>query len=182
MDKNKLRQQIYKCLNNISINQKKEWSNNIFQQIINDSIISNSQVIGIYYSINDEVDTKLLIEYLLKNNKKVCLPRVNDEVINFYQITSYDFAYEKYWKIKQPLINSVFCQMETIDVLIMPGLAFDSFNYRLGRGKGHYDKFLTNFKKPTIMLAFNCQKIKKIPHQIWDIPVKFVYTEVKKYE
>jgi 5-formyltetrahydrofolate cyclo-ligase len=68
---------------------------------------------------------------------------------------------------------------EQIDCVIVPGLAFDAACYRLGRGKGYYDRFLCRLPPQTVRigLAFECQIIEKIPVQPWDIPVSLIITE-----
>ena len=68
---------------------------------------------------------------------------------------------------------------EQIDVVLVPGLAFDRFGNRLGRGKGYYDRFLHRLSGDvlTIGLAFDGMIFGTIPHDAADCPVKMVITE-----
>ncbi|MDR0705319.1 MAG: 5-formyltetrahydrofolate cyclo-ligase [Planctomycetaceae bacterium] len=68
---------------------------------------------------------------------------------------------------------------EQLDVVFVPGLAFDTLGNRLGRGKGYYDRFLSQFPLNTLLigLAFECQIVEQIPVDTWDCPVSIVVTE-----
>jgi 5-formyltetrahydrofolate cyclo-ligase len=70
---------------------------------------------------------------------------------------------------------------EQLDVVVVPGLAFDRSGNRLGRGKGYYDRFLSLFPSKTktllIGLAFECQIVEQIPVETWDCPVSIIITE-----
>jgi 5-formyltetrahydrofolate cyclo-ligase len=65
-----------------------------------------------------------------------------------------------------------------IDLVIVPGVAFDSKCNRLGRGKGYYDRFLKTLPKdtPSIGLAFDFQIVENLPHSSLDLPVKKIIT------
>ena len=65
-----------------------------------------------------------------------------------------------------------------VDLIIVPGVAFDKCGYRIGYGGGYYDRFLSNLDHVTkISLAFNMQLIDKIPTDHFDIPVNYIITE-----
>ncbi|MDR2116951.1 MAG: 5-formyltetrahydrofolate cyclo-ligase [Planctomycetaceae bacterium] len=72
-----------------------------------------------------------------------------------------------------------FVGLEQLDVIIVPGLAFDEFGNRLGRGKGYYDRFLSRFPLDVISigLAFEHQIVSQVPVNHWDCPVSMVITE-----
>jgi len=63
--------------------------------------------------------------------------------------------------------------LEDIDLVVVPGIAFDKKNMRLGRGHGYYDRFLSGLPKPTkaIGLAFDFQVVENLPQDSHDIPV-----------
>ncbi|MDR2705154.1 MAG: 5-formyltetrahydrofolate cyclo-ligase [Planctomycetaceae bacterium] len=68
---------------------------------------------------------------------------------------------------------------EQLDVVLVPGFAFDKSGNRLGRGKGYYDRFLSQFTSETLLigLAFECQIVEQVPVDVWDCPVSIVVTE-----
>lgn len=74
--------------------------------------------------------------------------------------------------------------LDTIDLAIVPGVAFDQQGNRLGQGKGYYDALLRLFqdKTTTVGLAFECQMVPEIPQDEHDMSVDFVVTERAVYE
>lgn len=63
------------------------------------------------------------------------------------------------------------------DLFIVPGVAFDREGYRLGRGKGYYDRLLKDVTAPKIGLAYSFQIVPRLPHNRYDIPMDIVVTE-----
>ncbi len=178
MNKQILRTKICHKLKQLTTEQKQAWSKKISDKVINHKLIKSSQVIALYYSTPNEVDTKIIIEYLLKIKKEVCLPRIiNQHHMVMHKINSWNFVGQQNKNIKEPLANNPICLIDEIDLLIIPGLVFDQFNYRLGHGQGYYDQYLQGFNKKTIMLAFSIQKVRLLKHDKWDIPVEYVITE-----
>ena len=74
--------------------------------------------------------------------------------------------------------------VDTIDLAVVPGFAFDSQGNRLGHGKGYYDRLLQSFtdKTTTVGLAFECQIVPEIPQDEHDMPVDIVVTERTVYQ
>jgi len=75
--------------------------------------------------------------------------------------------------IKQPKENLKSIDIQDLDAIIVPGISFDKNNYRLGRGKGYYDRFLAKLPSiiPTIGVAFDFQIVDSIPRTKHDVPV-----------
>ncbi|WP_308159728.1 5-formyltetrahydrofolate cyclo-ligase [Coxiella-like endosymbiont of Rhipicephalus sanguineus] len=75
-----------------------------------------------------------------------------------------------------------------LDLIFLPLVVFDKRGNRLGRGAGYYDRALAPlkdraFKKPVLVgIAYNFQKINKIPIEKWDVPLNFVITEKTTYQ
>jgi 5-formyltetrahydrofolate cyclo-ligase len=78
--------------------------------------------------------------------KTVCLPKLLDEKIVFFSITNLNDLETGSFSIKEPLLNKDnIC--EEIDTVITPGIVFDRCGYRIGYGKGYYDRYLKHFSK-----------------------------------
>lgn len=182
MNKPFLRKAVQAKIKKLTVTEKKIKSTIIYQQIINSQLAAQSQIIGIYWSTPHEVETNPIIFYLLSKGKTVCLPRIDDDnKIEMRQINDKDFVFEHKFNIKQPTISAPLCPLTKIDLMIIPGLAFDQNKHRLGRGQGFYDQLLTKYGKPIIMLAFETQKVPSVPFDSWDIKPLHVYTEAKIY-
>lgn len=179
--KKELRNKYLKALKNIDSKQKKEWDESIFQQFINSKYFKNYQVFALYVSFSYEVDTFKIIKYLLEHNKKVALPRMENENLEFYYINSLsDLVIDNQWNIYQPKKNNKVAKIKELELIVVPLIAFNQNYYRLGYGKGYYDRFLsnTNFKALKLVFAY---KIQKIPNDIffidkWDINFDSIIT------
>lgn len=152
-------------------------------RIINSSEFRTAKVIAAYFAIGSEVRTDYLVKTAFKNHKVLVLPKTEGDQIVFYKIFESDFERKKLTKGKFGIVeppassNSV----NNIDLLIVPGLAFDSNGYRLGYGKGYYDKFIEKNKCGfSIGLAFQFQLLNfELPHSDIDRKLSAIATEKK---
>lgn len=181
--KKQLRLQYLKSLKNVSQEQKKQWDESIFQQFVKSEYFHDYDTIALYFSLPYEVDTIRIIEFLLTNNKKVALPRMADQTLVFYYINSLDdLVVDNQWQIKQPKSSNQVADVKELELIILPLVGFNEKKYRLGHGKGYYDRFLVNanFKALKLVLAY---KIQEIPLDIffadaWDVNFDAVITNI----
>ncbi|HYY71418.1 MAG TPA: 5-formyltetrahydrofolate cyclo-ligase [Nitrososphaeraceae archaeon] len=161
-------------------------------EIINNSKIINIRVIatkeyqssksiGAYYPIGSEVKTFEIIKHSIDNKKDIGLPRVLDSTnIEFFKIIEDSFEKIKFTKGKYGIFENTMSntRIDQMDLLIIPGIAFDLQGNRLGYGKGYYDRLLSSRKaKYIIGLAYEDQLINEIPNNDHDIPVNIIITE-----
>ncbi len=161
------------------IENKKGKSDEIFNKIIETNLFKESKVIAMYKSINSEVNTDELIKYSINIGKTVVLPKVEENELKFYKINSIN---EKLFKskfgIEEPLGQlENFVDNKFIDLIIVPGICFDTEKNRLGFGKGYYDRFLKQKDFKTIGICFDEQIIEKVPITDNDIKVKQIITD-----
>ena len=118
-------------------------------------------------AIDDVVDTINIIKYFL-GKKKIAVPKIEDNTMNFYYINSLNDLKPGYFNILEPATN---LKVETFTntTCIVPAICYDSNNYRVGYGKGFYDKFLTNKNIYTIGISYKETLINKIPIDKYDI-------------
>jgi len=134
-----------------------------------------------YVSTEEEVDTRRMIEETLRMGKRVCVPVVlkGSKKMVVSEIQESDILHKGCYGIYQPSDSSVDpVPLEEIDLVVVPGVAFDHGNVRLGRGHGYYDRFLCNLPKDvtTIGLAFDVQLVEKLPRDSHDVPVSKTIT------
>jgi len=131
-----------------------------------------------YASFDGEVDTFKMIKEAKRNKKNIALPVIKERaktivpsLVNSFQKTFVKNVYG----ISEPKKEHIKpIAKENIDLVIVPGVAFDKKGNRLGRGKGYYDRFLKTLPRHvfTIGLAFDFQVIPRIPYQKnHDLPV-----------
>lgn len=178
--KSQLRQEYLTKLKNLDAKTKKQWDQEILQKFIKSNEFKNHQVFALYWSLSHEVDTHQIIKILLENNKKVCLPRMKDQQLTFYYINDVtELKIDNKFNIAQPPVTNESVNLQAIEVFLIPLVAFDQKNNRLGYGGGFYDRFLSQkVSNLTIGLAYKIQLIanKNYHSESWDIPLFKILT------
>lgn len=139
--------------------------------------------IALYYPIKNEVMTQTIFQRALEQGLKVFFPRV-EKGINFYEVNGPDDLQKGSYGISEPKMSCPeILPEETLDLLIVPGIAFTKKGYRIGYGKGFYDSFITDndIKTPTIGLSYEFQIIDTFPVSDWDQPLYGIMTDKNFY-
>ncbi|MEK4759500.1 5-formyltetrahydrofolate cyclo-ligase [Viridibacillus sp. FSL E2-0187] len=180
LDKKTLRQDMRVQLAQMSKAQYDAYSLQIHEQLLRESSIKKANVIGLTISAFPEVNTIPLIEKLWSQGKRVAVPKCEPKTraMIFYEITSFDQLETVYMQLKEPIPTlTKEVPKEEIDCLIVPGVVFDRFGYRVGFGGGYYDRYLVSYNGERITLAFEVQLIHKVPTDQYDLPVHKIITE-----
>ncbi|WP_041484075.1 5-formyltetrahydrofolate cyclo-ligase [Desulfitobacterium metallireducens] len=135
-----------------------------------------------FLNFRDEVDTTLLAEKIIESGKHLILPRCAPEgVLIPAEINDLRIDIEPgKWGIREPKKeNLVTANPEDIDLILIPGAAFDRQGNRLGYGGGYYDRFLNRLRPetPKIALAFACQILPEVPVDPYDLRIDALVTE-----
>lgn len=179
-----VRNEIKRMRMNISKDDAKYYSKAIIEKLISKNFFVKSKTVFTYVSINKEVKTIGLINFCIEAGKSIAIPvtyKDNSGIIRMKpaQIDNTDFK-KGYMSLKIPQ-NDNFKELspERIDLVIVPGVAFDERGYRIGYGSGCYDRFLvkTNSKCIKIGLAYDFQVVKEIDEENHDIPMDYIITE-----
>lgn len=189
MEKEKVRGEIIKKRNDLTIEFKSNYDKIIFNRLINSEVYKKAKSIFTYISFGSEVDTKKFIEYALKDNKDIYVPKTdkaNKEMIAI-RINSLDNMSVDKWGIFEPKYVDKNKIGENFDLIIMPGVAFDRVGNRIGYGGGYYDKYISNIvcDSMKLALAYDLQIVNKIETEEHDIKVNNIITnkefiEIKK--
>lgn len=133
-------------------------------------LLSVASTVLLYYSLPDEVDTHAFLDELRSAGKIVLLPRVVDEgTMVLHRYTGRADLSEGAFGIMEP-VGEPFTDYAAIDVAVIPGMAFDREGHRLGRGKGYYDRFLTQLPHTyKIGICFPFQLVDHVPADAHDI-------------
>lgn len=143
------------------------------------AVFRQAKSVHSYVSFRDEVATLDLIAAALQAGKQVVAPRVAQEsrFLQHYALTSLAGLRPGRFGILEP--DPASCEAvapQNIDLVLVPGLAFDRRGNRLGYGKGYYDRFLSTTAAPRIALAFDEQLFARIPAGHADIRVDAIVT------
>ena len=147
---------------------KINYDNEIYKKIVNLKEYKESKLILTYVSLKNEVDTIKLIQYTLNIGKEVAVPKCNGNNIVFYNIKSLNELQKGNFGILEPKNKDIVKDFNN-SICIIPGVAFDEKNNRLGYGKGYYDRFLQNYKGIKIGLTHKECICDKIDAEINDI-------------
>ncbi len=159
-----------------NISDKLEKDKIILKKILNNKMVRKTKIILCYVSYNDEIDTLDLINELLKS-KIVAVPKIENNEMNFYIISSINELKEGYFKILEPDNNNLLTNFNEL-VSITPGICFDKLGYRIGYGKGFYDKFYSEHSNIyKIGLCYKECMVDKIKKDKFDINVDEIITD-----
>jgi 5-formyltetrahydrofolate cyclo-ligase len=140
-----------------------------------------ADTICLYFSREDEVDTKPLLAAALSAEKIVVFPRIVRDTLVLHRISSIkDFSRGRY-HILEPKKTTPIVDTKSVDLFIVPGVAFDQNGNRLGHGKGYYDKLLAGNPAAKIGLGYAFQMVAEVPHTSYDVPMTIVVTEEGMY-
>ena len=138
-----------------------------------------SRTILFYASFGGEVETFEMIKQAQKLGKKIALPTVIKHQKKIVPVLVEDLETGLTvgsFGIKEPKDTLLPLELKKIDMVIVPGVAFDKHHHRLGRGAGYYDRFLCQFPTETsiVGLAYDFQLVDRLPPQIHDIPMTHI--------
>ena len=158
-----------------NIKNKVTKDNLIYQKVINNKDILSSKTLLIYISINSEVDTIKIINYFLYA-KNIAVPKIIDNDMFFCYVTNLNDLTPGKYNIPEPTNENIVTDFDNA-ICIVPGICYDKENYRIGYGKGYYDRFLSKNKIKTIGLCYTECMIEKIDNDKYDYKIDEVITD-----
>jgi 5-formyltetrahydrofolate cyclo-ligase len=178
--KAQLRKQMLLLKNQLTKEQIKEYSKEIEKKLLESQVYSQCNTIYTYVAFNQEVQTQKIILRGLEENKRIAVPKVLKDRIEFFYIESFDDLVPGCKGILEPINKKIAFDKDVL--MIMPGLAFDLIHNRLGYGGGYYDKYISthrdsNFHK--IALAYDFQVVPKMETNFYDQKVDSIITPTR---
>ncbi len=176
IEKKELRKKVYELKKQFTVEEKRLKSVSIVDQIEQLDAFKKSKVVMAYWSMPDEVYTH---DFILKwyTKKTIILPVVKKEELELKVFTGIEnMGQGQSFNIGEPT-GKPFNDKQNIDLILVPGVAFDNQNNRLGRGKAYYDKLLKTVKATTIGICFNFQMVDSVPVNEHDIKMDRVISD-----
>jgi len=135
-----------------------------------------------YMSFGAELDTHAFFDRSLRDRKLVVLPRIDkaSKSLKLHRVESHADLVDGVWGIREPRVDAPLMAIADIDMVLMPGLAFDRAGNRLGYGAGYYDRLLApvaRLKPLRVVAAFDCQVVDAVPAGPADQPFDMLVTE-----
>jgi len=180
--KQALRQAMLKRRNSLSKQMLDKMSEIVQTIVLNMKEFVNAKTVAAYHPIGSEVSTLKILSSVLQLNKRLALPRVEGESkIIFAEVKDLknDLELGKY-KIMEPKNHC--SKVNKLDLVLVPGIAWDKHGHRLGYGKGYYDRYLANLQTTSVGLAYDFQVLENVPHGKKDFSVNLIVTEKRVIE
>lgn len=181
MLKSTLRQQKKLARENLSTSQKAFLDQKIYKLVIQFLRQQPQEIlhVALFLSCNVEVNTVLLLRFLLKKRYHVYLPAIDsNKKMVFREINKINFYREKKYGFYQPTTLYKTVDPQVIQLFFVPLVAYDLTKNRLGSGKGYYDQYFSNLDNcQKVGLAYSLQKCDQIPIESHDIKLTNIITD-----
>ncbi len=178
--KKKLRAQAKEMRLSMSPVTKQSSDRKIKNKLLNLWAIREAETVLCYVSTSIEVDTRELINAFLQMGKRVAVPRCEGgkSEMNFYYINSLDELSPGSFGVDEPESQQErLCTQTRNSVCIVPAFMFDKYGYRLGYGKGYYDRYLSKYEGFTVGICYGSNLRDKLFNGKYDRAVDLVVTD-----
>lgn len=179
-----LRSEMMKKRDLISKDDRLLKSMNIKDSLFGIDEFNKAKTVLLYASYNSEVSTYAIMDECKKQGKHVAFPKcvLADGVpgLEFYEVSKFSQLSDGYKGILEP--DTIKYNLKKVtkgfDVVVVPGVCFDKDGYRIGYGKGFYDRFLSRYPSACkIGIAFDEQICDCVPREKTDLPVDMIVTD-----
>ncbi|MDR4435719.1 5-formyltetrahydrofolate cyclo-ligase [Bacillus tequilensis] len=178
--KSQVRKKTIEALSAVSNEELLQKTARIYQDLFSIPEWQNASTIAVTISRGLEIPTRPIIEQAWEEGKQVCIPKCDPETKNM-QFRTYqtdDQLEIVYAGLLEPVIEKTKeVKPSQIDLVIVPGVCFDTAGFRIGFGGGYYDRYLCGYKGKTVSLLLECQLFAHLPRRPHDIPVHKLITE-----
>jgi 5-formyltetrahydrofolate cyclo-ligase len=178
-----IREQAHACRN--AQENKDELSRTICERFMALPEYARAKTVLFYIDVRAEVRTRHSLPAALTSGKSIIVPWCNDQgELELFRLADMNELAIGMYKILEPkpelrALPEKQCTAEELDLVMVPGVAFDRRGARMGHGKGYYDKLLQHARPdtPLVALAFECQLFPEIPVAQHDIFMDKIITE-----
>ncbi len=142
--------------------------------------VTRARRVALYAALPDELDTRALFEALADRGLPRLLPRISGRRLEFAPVESWDALQPGRYGVREPAPTQSAVALGPRDVVVVPGVAFDTSGNRLGRGQGYYDRaFPPEASHGPLLIgaAYADQVVAEVPHDSRDRRVDAIVTE-----
>ena len=167
-EKKRIRLEIRRLKNVVTLEEKTSRSKGILEKVEKLPEFVAAKTVMLYWAMSDEVQTS---DFVIKwaASKRVILPCVNGNDLDLRVFRGVeDLIAGENFGIPEPS-GELFTAYDEIDLILVPGVAFDVENNRMGRGKAYYDKLLLSLKAYKLGVSFDFQLLQSVPTDEHDI-------------
>ncbi|MBO7101725.1 MAG: 5-formyltetrahydrofolate cyclo-ligase [Bacteroidales bacterium] len=174
MEKADIRKQMRELKRQLTPEEKLRRSEAVMRQVEQLPEFCKARVVLMYWSMADEVQTHAFVERWHRE-KTVLLPCVDGDDLRLRQYTGPEcLVAGEQFGIGEPT-GPEWTDLEAVELIVVPGVAFDLRNNRMGRGRGFYDRLLKSTPRAVkVGVAYGFQLLDKIPVEAFDVPMNLV--------
>ncbi|MCH5301033.1 MAG: 5-formyltetrahydrofolate cyclo-ligase [Ruminococcus sp.] len=169
---------------NLNSEQKEKLDIILQENFLKSDYYKNSQTVLAFVSKDIEISTDLILQSALKDGKTLALPKCREEnKMDFFIVKDLSQLKKGYYDLLEPDKDKceILSDFEN-SICLVPGLVFDREGFRLGFGKGYYDRFLQDYKGICAGMCY-CKLVEsKLPRGFYDKPVDVLFTEKFKID
>ena len=185
--KEKLRARVLATRGALELDQVEIGAQAILERVLGLEAYRRATLIHAYISSREnEVDTRELIDISLEQGKRVAVPVLEQgkKTMAHALIESLDVLVDGPWGLVQPDLAkaTLLEKQEEIDLVVVPGIAFDRRGHRIGFGGGFYDRFLANLQVVKVGLCYDDLILQEIPNEAHDVPMDIVVAQTATYQ
>ncbi|MDX2479189.1 MAG: 5-formyltetrahydrofolate cyclo-ligase [Desulfuromusa sp.] len=180
MGKKNIRKQFLDCRKQLDLQTYSHLSQQIQQQLVGSEYFIRARALALYSPINNEVATEQIFTVATELNKKIYYPRVAGDELDFFEVNTINELVPGFFGVSEP-VSGEKISVTALDLIVVPGVAFDLMGGRLGYGRGFYDRLLTGKASRTVSvgLCFEIQLCDLLPSEAHDQALDFIATETK---
>jgi len=187
MDSENIRKIVRSQRQQLSFQKRKEYSLNVLEYFLLEDVFKTNHHIACFHSLTEEIDTQPIIEMIWKKHKKCYLPVLRSQALAFVLYEPKTTLIKNIMGILEPKNQKNCISPTSLDLILMPLVAFDIKGHRIGMGKGYYDHTFGAIRKserPILCgLAYSFQEVEIMKPHKKDIALDMVITEkdIKKF-
>lgn len=174
MEKNDIRRKIRAMRSMLLDSEKMSASEEVFERLENTAAFMMANNILMYHSLPDELPTRTFLKKW-KDRKKFFLPRVNGVNLDILPFDESRLELGAF-HIEEPVGDNI-VDVDEIELIVVPAVAYDRKGNRLGRGKGYYDRLLATTRATKVGVGYEFQLVDEIPSEVHDVPMDMVITQ-----
>lgn len=187
--KNELRTKYKRIRKDIDDSSREEAEKRVLELLVSWEEYQKAEIIYGFYPLGDEINVLPILLQAMKDGKRVVFPKVNGDEMHFYPVTDLGQFEEGCFHVMEPKVfQNAPIEQESFDLeitqqshglMLVPGLVYDEEHFRLGYGKGYYDRYLSTYPGiKTVGVCFDVQiSEEKLPSDTHDKKLDYVLTE-----
>lgn len=179
--KSQLREQLKPLIRGIPAEQRSRLSEQLCQGLLAQSVWRDARSVLFYAALSDEPDVSFALDVALRDGKEALLPRFQPHSAAYVacQVHSRVDLIRGQFGIMEPAAACAVIPLNHLDLVLVPGIAFDFAGRRLGRGKGFYDRLLAEVRGHKCGVCFDQQLVSSVPEEPHDIRLDSILTPTR---